>query len=237
MSGWILPIPPGYQASLGGTALTGNGALSINGRTSWGPAATSFTPEDLGNVSIADGTRLIGYTGQHPTVGHYNSPPGDLYNGAVKYGGAAFPEGYRTVLFFGRTPTDPSNYCYGEVTHDPALERQPVPGTNGTVIYCYDPAASVGDKGTTGYPYTSRVVAYDVNDLIAVKQGLKQWWEPVPYASWTLSLPYGDDPIWNRSLNKYITGVGYDPASNDIFLLASYQDDARPIVHVFHVTP
>lgn len=237
VSAWMLPIPSAYQSALGGPAFTGACCLSINARTSWGPTLTVFDPDDVGVTTPVPGTRVLGYDGSHHTVGDYDSPPGYIYNGAVTYGGAAFPTGTRTILFFGRVPTDPSNYCYGEATLNPALHRQPVPGEPG-VIYCYDPTAGpTGGKGNSGYPYTSIAVAYDVNDLIAVKQGTHQWWEPVPYASWTVSLPYDFDATYFRAEARNITGVAYDPGTQRIFLLASFQDANAPIVHVFHVTP
>jgi hypothetical protein len=231
VSGYMTTVPAAWQAALGGSALTGNCCLSIISRTSLGPSVSVFNPADVGGATPVPATRLLGYPLAHPTIGAYD-PPGELFNGAVTMGGVAFPAGTRSVLFFGRKPTSKANYCYGEGTPNPALDRQPVPGTNGQVIYCYDPVSSA--KGTHGYPYTFFVWAYDANDLVAVKQGKKQTWEPVPYATWGFDLPFQTSTGYGAG--RQIKGVAYDPATQRIYLTAEGQDGCcTPLVHVFTI--
>ena len=116
------------------------------------------------------------------------------------------PSGTRSILFFGRHGTGP--LCYG------------------TQQECNDPV--VPDKGYHAYPYVSRVWAYDLNSLLAVKNGQSQEYQPLPYAMWTLTPRFGSD--WAT-----IRGAAYDPATKRIFL-AAYSDDegfARPVIHVY----
>jgi hypothetical protein len=111
------------------------------------------------------------------------------------------------VLFFGKHGT--GNYCYG---------------TGGTSGDCYDPDDN--SKGIHSYPYRSQVWAYDANDLIAVKNGLKQSYEVMPYAVWQLDASVVD-----------IQGVAYDPATQRLYVSQVYAENTRPLIRVYQVTP
>ncbi|KKP98057.1 MAG: hypothetical protein US25_C0012G0003 [Candidatus Moranbacteria bacterium GW2011_GWE1_36_7] len=116
--GWI---PTEWQSSFGKTALTGNAAMAIITRTSYGPSAFAFNPSDLGNgtlgsfdnpVSISP---LVYYPGSHQTLGVYGAPgTNPAYNMSTEIKGIVFPQGSRGVLFFGRTGLGES--CYGSGT-------------------------------------------------------------------------------------------------------------------------
>ena len=67
------------------------------------------------------------------------------FNMSSGVSGVVFPEGSSSVLFFGTQGTGVP--CYGEGTPDRSRDRQPVAGTGGAVVYCYDPAS--GGKGST----------------------------------------------------------------------------------------
>ena len=97
-----------------------------------------------------------------------------------------FPEGTRSVLFFGRHGL--GKFCYGPGTTDQQLVGRPTDG--GVDTWCHDPTSA--NKGTHAYPYHYYVWAYDANDLAAVKAGQKQPWEVKPYAVWPFSLPFGE---------------------------------------------
>jgi hypothetical protein len=84
-------------------------------------------------------------------------------------------------------------------------------------------------KGAHAYPYTYFIWAYDANDLAAVKRGEKQPWDVVPYAGWSLTLPFTGDFM------QRIEGATYDPTTNRIFLTQAHGDGDLPIVHVFDV--
>lgn len=235
VSGWMTPIPAAWQSALGGPALTGNCCLSVIQRSSYGPSVTVFDPADVGVTDPVPGTRVLGYIAGHTTIGNY--PNGALYNGVVWVGGMAFPSGSSSLIFFGRNSQDiTGTYCYGESTQNPALHGTSIPGYPGEV-YCYDPTIAAGDKGPHAWPYTFLAWAYDVNDLAAVKAGSKSYWEPVPYATWTFTLPF------NYTDTKKIQGVAYDPATQRIFMTAEGQDSStpgsgccRPLVHVFSLS-
>jgi hypothetical protein len=200
-SGYMGTIPPEWQSALGGPALTGNCCLSIISRTSYGPAVSSFNPDAMGNA-----TALIGYPHDHTTLGDYGvSGSHPVFNGTTRIGGVVFPEGTRSVLFFGVTGT--GNWCYGESSA------------------CGDPQSDF--KGDHAYPYRGYVWAYDANDLAAVKAGSKKMWDVVPYATW--ELPLGNVTTWG------IAGAAYDKATKRIYLVEKRGEGSLPVIQVFSV--
>jgi hypothetical protein len=226
-AGWVdgamAAIPAAYQAALGGPYLSSQWALSILGRTSAGPTASVFDPASLG-VIPTPATKVVGYPVIHPTLGGIVNGQCDtssgphLYDCSSKAGGLVFPTVGRSVLFFGHLGT-PSNYCYGIGTSDPNL-----PHTDPT--YCYDPLLAA--KGQHAYPYTYTVWAYDVNDLIAAKNGSKNYWDVLPYTTWSLTFPINSGG-WK------IVGSAYDAVNQRIFLAQQYGDGDGPLIHVLKI--
>lgn len=220
---WMADIPAAHQAALGGTHLLGNCCIPVIGRTSWGPAAFSVTLANLGTTIPLPSTPLLYYDGAHPTIGICESV-GTIYDCTMGIKAAVFPNGTNTLLFFARKGT--TDFCYGGGTTDPKLHRQPDPTEPG-VILCYDPTDA--SKGGHGYPYIYKVLAYNVADLIAAKNGQRNPWDTTPYAVWDLSLPYSAPSGW-------LGGAAYDPATQRIFLmLRQIEQDVYPLVAVFQV--
>ena len=223
VSSYMTPIPAEWQSALGGPALTGGCCHSIISLQSLGPAASVFNPSDVGVKNPA--TPVVGYPIDHPTLGTWggNGTANPIYNMSTGINGIVFPEGTRTLLFFSKTGL--GKPCYGAGTSDSSLDGQPVPGESG-VIYCYDP--NDGSKGCHAYPYSAYVWAYDVDDLIAVKNGQKNQWEIRPYTTWTMTFPVGG--------GYSISGAAYDPVTHRIYL-AQYCSDGNcyPLIHVFSI--
>ena len=222
VAGYMTQIPQEWQSELGGQAITGKCCLAIISRTSLGPAAFSFNPQDVNNQNPVSATPLLYYPINYPTIGKWGEE-GNLYNGTMQIGGIVFPVGSRSVLFFGSSA---DTFCYGYGTTDPNLVG--TKDQNG-VKYCYDPTSS--SKGTHGYPYRYKVYAYDINDMIAVRNGQKQPWEITPYANWEIVLPFRNE---NRVIR--IGGVAYDPQAQRIFVSQEYGDGSLPVIQVFKVS-
>jgi len=203
VDGYMTPVPPEWQASFDGPALTGMCCLSIANVQSCGPSISVFDP----SLTSRSATRLLGYPLSNPLrpVSSTNA----VYNLSSSISGVVFPNGTRSVLFFGRHGVGP--YCYGE-------------GAD-----CRDPAD--GYKGVHGYPYVYQVWAYDANDLLAVKSGTKREYQPQPYAIWTFKLPFES----SRSTH-FLGGAAYDPRTQRIYLSQRGGDAAGPVIHVFEVT-
>lgn len=212
VGGHMQRVPAEHQAKLGAAYLTGQGSISILARTSYGFSLFGFNPAALasGNTPASP---LLYYNEVHP-LGPYDGQS-SAWNSTCKFAGFAVVRGYRTVLFFGRLGTGPTFYGVPQST-DPTAPN-------------YDPA--VAGNGFHAYPYRYQVWAYDLNDLEAVRLGIKQPWEPMPYATWELTIP----TPWPA---RWIGGVGYDEATNRITVCQ--QDDGGdnggwPIFHVFQV--
>jgi len=207
-SGYMAPIPPEWQAPLGGPALTGNCCRSIISKHSWGPAVSVFDPDDIsqGEGSV-EATDLLLYTSENP-LGPGETTQNPYFNRTTRVEGVVFPNGTRSVLFFGQHGIGP--FCYGDG------------------IECNDPVDD--SKGNHAYPYVYQVWAYDANELVQVKNGLKQPHELVPYEVWNFNIPFERD-------NQHDTaGAAYDPATDRIFFSQPKVDDSRlPLIHVFRV--
>jgi hypothetical protein len=208
VSGYMTAIPAEWQASLGGPALTGQCCLSIISRTSSGPGVFAFNPSDLGVKNPVPATPLVYYPLNHPLAAGDTQNP--YFNLSTEVTGVVFPAGARSVLFIGRHGTGP--YCYG------------TGGSSGGD--CYDPSDS--SKGTHAYPYVHQIWAYDVQDLVAVKNGQKQGWDVRPYGVWTLNLPFATS-------SKRLKGATYDPQTRRLFISQYNADGDKPVIHVFTI--
>ena len=230
VDGYMTRIPADWQSQFGGPALTGNCCLSIISRTSLGPAASVFDPGRLGIDNPVAATPVLGYPIDHPTLGTYGDQRTDvLFNGSMSISGIVFPEGSRSVLFFGRRGV--GDFCYGEGVSDPALHKTYCDPDYPDVYCCYDPVN--GSKGGHSYPYVYLVLAYDALDLLSVKNGQKQMWEIVPYGAWQLDFPFAND-------NANIIGAAYDPSTQRLYLSEDGGDTPGccghlPIIHVYHL--
>lgn len=242
LPGYLGLIPAEYQDELGGTAITGMGFGSIATATSYGPSATVFNPADLGVVNPAPATPLLYYTSDHPMAGNRayfydNDQPANPYTStADSVSGVVFPSGTRTVMFFGSHGLTTDGYCcYGAgvstleqayTSGPPYLKenRRRTCGEGRNEYCCYDPDSS--GKGVHSYPYVNQIWAYDVNDLIAVKNGSKKPWEPIPYAVWNPVLP---------TKGRQFASAAYDPATRRIFVAQAFADGTSPVFHVFRV--
>ena len=212
VGGYMGTIPPEWQSALGGPALTGIAGIPIASAGSVGPAASVFDPAKLGAVNPAPATLLLGYALDQslPSRMGYSMEGGTnpVWNLTSEVRGVVFPEGTRSVLFFGRHGI--GTYCYGEGAQ------------------CNDPADA--DKGTHAYPYVYQVWAYDANELLAVKEGRKQAHELLPYAIWTFNLPFENNG------KHLIGGAAWDPATRRIYIAQRDADGPAPVIHAFRVS-
>lgn len=202
VSGYMTLVPNEWQPLVGGPALTGNCCLSIISRTSSGPALSVFNPDDVGRVNPVPATELVGYPlDQELAPGHARNL---LFNLTTVIKGVAFPSGTRSVLFLGRIGE--GSYCYGEVS------------------VCPDPANPY--KADHMYPYLHQVWAYDILDLIEVKNGNKRPWEVKPYATWRL-------PEMNDTGSATIAGAAYDQTTRRLYITEDFGE--QPRVHVYEI--
>ena len=222
LSGYMCEIPREYQSVLGGTHLTGNGALSIISRTSYGPAAFSFNANNLGITVPLPVTPLMYYNTAYPSVGRWDplgtsgrTPLAVSWNGTGMIRGIAFPDGTKSVLFIGLNGD--GTFCYG------------TGGTSGG--QCYDPLSV--DKGQHAYPYHYKIWAYNVDDFISAKNGTKNPYDVIPYTTWELVSPYGVTGLEPG-------GAAYDKTNQRLYVAQLRTDSAfgytsGPIINVYLV--
>jgi hypothetical protein len=162
VAGYMTTIPDEWRSAFGGPALTGQCCINIISRSSAGPAASVFNPDNVGGMNPVPAVTALAYPLDHPLapVDEQN----DSFNLTTQITGIAFPPGTRSVLFFGRHGAGPFCYDTAEVCGDPV-----------------DPY-----KGPHAYPYFHQVWAYDALDLLAVIDGVRQSWGIQPYAIWWL---------------------------------------------------
>ncbi len=207
VGGPMAPIPAEWQSLFGGPALTSLFGVSVVSSTSAGPTATVFNPNSVGSSNPIPGTTVLYYPISNPACGslHCEATQNVIFNLTAGYGGLAFIPGTRTVLFV---------------------------GTIGTGPYCYDTAAACNDpympdvKGPHAAPYRYQVWAYDANDLVAVKNGTKQTYQPQPYGIWVLNgMP--------NSSTAFIKGAAFDPVTGNLYITQDYGPSPR--VEVYHI--
>ncbi|QDU10893.1 Ig-like domain-containing protein [Gimesia aquarii] len=208
-AGYMTPVPAYWQSDFGVPVLTGQSNLNIITRTSAGPAAFGFDPDDLGVLEPVPDTSFLYYTSQNPLRGMQTK--NDLFNYNSSVGGLVFSPQSRSVLFFGGHAT--GEWCYG----DPE-------DCNDTVR---------GGKGNhdVGSNYVLQVWAYDAVDLLAVKNGELNPWDLEPYAVWRPEVPISVS-------NPVLGGVAYDPETERIFVAQMGADTAtesRPLIHVYQI--
>jgi hypothetical protein len=230
VSGPMALIPPEWQTLLGGPAVTSQCCIPIPSRSSFGPDFFVWDPNSL-STSGTPSTALLYYNDQQHWLSAFDRQS-SWYNGSSHMHGVVFPSGTRSVLYFGRQGLGP--YCYGPGTSDLALAGTLAPSQYGGELWCYDPTDP--NKGNHAYPYISQVWAYDANDLLAVKQGLKQPWDPRPYATWSLASMA--QPFFNPVGD--LNGAAYDPATGRIFVMQPNADGTLndlPVIYVFALGP
>jgi len=206
-AGYMAWIPFQWRSLMGGSALTGISNISIVTRTSLGPSAWVFDPNQIGVTNPVPATQVVGYPDGHWTLGDY-SQANSYMGGSDTVAGVVWPTGSRTVLFFGRHG---DTYCYG------------------TGAECNDPADD--SKGGHGYPYHARIWAYDANDLFAVKSGTKNPWDIVPY--WVYNFEESLNGLIDAT--SFLLGASYDESSKRIYISADHGDGVMPLIHAFQV--
>ncbi len=212
--------------------------------------------------TFAPAFTLIAYPSTHQTLGGYadggtgsfplTGPRGtDNFDIIYAAAGAVWIDGTDTIIFAARKGTT-GNSCYGPGTSSasnswPSESCQVwtvagvptmgadcnVPPASGVATpheWCYDPTSSA--EGTHAYPNHIIFQAYDVQDLIAVKNGTFDPWEIEPYATWEADINYTDE---------YVRGMTYDNVNRLLYisvLQSVYPGTCCynvPVIHGFNV--
>jgi hypothetical protein len=220
-AGWISEIPTVWQNLLGGTHLTGmSSGIPIISRCSVGPSAFAFSPGQLA-LDCADPqiptTQLLDFSLTNPLNDDLDNSSGnnDIWTHLSRATYGMVVPGTRTYLTLGYSGGHHSGVCY-KCTQ-----------SNGNLCggYC---APQADD-------YAQYYWLWDLNDLVAVKNGQKQAYEVMPYSYGELSTPI-------QSPERQIGGGAFDPANGMLYLTLQKADTAQgtyanpPVVVVYQIS-
>lgn len=115
----------------------------------------------------------------------------------------------------------PNGYSCGEST----MSKGSIAG-GGTC--CFVGTGSTA-KGGASFPSVHQVWQYEVEDLILVKNGVKQPWDILPKV-WNIDLPFD-----NPNKIKQIFGTAYDAINNRVYVGQAFGEGNYPVIHVFEI--
>jgi hypothetical protein len=168
-----------------------------------------------------EGTMLLGY---YPgdLAAEKAGEVGNAFTWTDGVRGVFFPSGAKSIIFLGSGGA--GTWVYngnGEITGPD--------GYNGDYMFdgpkIYDPQSYA--RGPHAFPYYGKVWAYNVDDLVKVKNGQLTFNKVAPYGMWTMPFPY----------SSLLTGVGYDDETKRIYITQSNELVGYPkgVVHVYQV--
>lgn len=204
-SGWLSPVPQPWRDILGGDYLTGNSSgIPIISRTSVGPSAFAFTGSSLaGSDPVPDPiptNTLLDFSLENPLHEDLSNDSGanTLWTHLSRAVYGVIIPGTRTYLTIGHSGGHESGVCY-KCTQ-----------TNGNTCggYC---ARDAGD-------YYHYYWLWDVNDLVAVRNGTMMPHAVRPYVYGVFPTPFG---------SKEIGGGSFDPGSGLLYLTLQRADSLQ----------
>lgn len=221
VKGQMGTIPVEWRSLLGGPAFSIASYTSIISRQSGGPTFSVFDPATVTGNGFAM-KMLLGcpYTIAKCQTWTAWGPSSNGFEGTELAGGTFIVPGTRSLIVVEREGT--GGECYGYTTNDKSLHGQPYPSPEG-VRYCYSLSDPWNQKGNKAYPYKLVAKLFDLNDLVAVKDGQKRPEDVTPYA--VVDLP-GSAP------GEMVTSGAYDPATDRLHLLR-YIGGGINAVHVY----
>ena len=215
-AGWMSPIPDEWQEALGGTWLTGNSSGEpIIGRHSVGPSAFAFDPEGMSNTyTVATKTLLDFDLANRLHDDLFNeSGKNDIWTHLSRAVHGFIPSGTRSYITIGQSGGHNSSVCYKCI---------PEGHTASCGGYC---AADPSD-------YFLMYWLWDVQDLIDVRNGVKEPYSLQPYDYGVFEVPFA---------GRRFGGGSYDPVSNRLYLTLQRADHDQgtysnpPIILVYSV--
>ncbi len=230
-SGWLSPIPAEWQTLLGGDYIAGNSSkYSINSRLAIGISAFAFNASDMTNAApgTVATTTLLDFDLSNPLYADYANYENSNYNlveinGDNSFTGHTFADANATV---GTNDlwTEISQASYGFII--PGTSTYMAIGASGGhgMGIGYKPTQSDGNVcgGPCPYDADDRYNYYwlwDVNDLLAVKNGTLNPHDVRPYDYGVFDVPFQTDIYTQTPEFHEILGGTYD-ADNEILYLA-----------------
>jgi hypothetical protein len=139
--------------------------------------------------------------------------------------GIIWPKGSKTVLAFGTGNAGMFTYNgNGELCGPVGFQGDGV--YNGPKIY--DPTMG-GVRGPHIFPSTGKIWAFNADELVKVKNGVKRFNEVGPYSAWSITYPYNSNNI---------SSITYDDVNNRLYIAQSneYGGGNVGVIHVYQIT-
>jgi hypothetical protein len=230
LSGKMCWIPPSWQTSLGGKALTGWAGISVNANSNKGPPAYAFDPADIGSATVTAQT-LLYYSNAQPLDAESQVVEIDAKGSqapiwgptSFSYGrfGMVIPSGTDSLLYFGPHAVGIQGYS----------------GTTGYEIDQVDANYGGGTRNsfdsnqTSRGPYSCTYVmqcwAYNLQTLADVKSGTLLPYDAKPYAVWSITVPISTVSASDSNLAE----------PRDFAIIGSAWDSVRKKLYIAHNTP
>ncbi|MGC1516226.1 MAG: T9SS type A sorting domain-containing protein [Maribacter sp.] len=218
-SGWISPIPEAWKSILEGSHITGQSSgIPIISRLSVGPSAFAFEMSDAltATTSIATKT-LLDFNLAEPLQSDLSndSKTNEVWTHLSRATYGFVVPGTRTYLTIGNSGGHESGVCY-KCTQD-----------NGNLCGGYCPP-----QAQDAYQY---YWLWDMNDLVAVKEGRLLAHEVTPYDYGKFNSPF------QAGGSKDIGGGSFDPSTGNLYLSIQSGDTEQgtyarpPVITVYNV--
>jgi hypothetical protein len=197
-SGWISPIPVPWQDYLGGTHIAGmSSGYPIIGRLSVGPTAFSFSEDDINTTGLnISSIKLLDFSLNEKERLHIDISNESLGNDIWTHlsravYGLVIP-GTCSYLTIGNSGGHTNTVCYKCTQNDGNL-------CGG---YCSPDTSD----------YYNYFWLWNIHDLLQVKNGELNAYDPRPYAYGNLDIPFHSNEHFDFG------GASYDPLSNRLFV-------------------
>ncbi len=231
VAGWMSDIPTQWQNLLGGEFLAGNSSkYAINGRLPIGISAFVFNPALLSGTpsTTISTTTLLDYNLVNPMYADYSSYQSPAYNLIEVNGDTSFGhtfEDAQATVGSNSIWTEVSQVSFGFIVPGTAtyLTLGSSGGHNSGIGY--KPTQNNGNicGGPCAYDasdYYNYYWLWNVNDLVAVKNGSMQAYDVRPYAYGIFNAPFQTD-IYQGGIAEHhaVIGGAYDSDAGLLYLL------------------
>ena len=206
--GYMAEVPERWRTWIGADYVTGAAGQNRIQFSSSGPALFGF---DAVTPATSSGKPLVYYPFGHALQWADDDvhTPQLLFNGTTKIDGVAFVPGTRSVVFFGSNGLSAIGYGVGARFNDHTRPYQGFHSQNGNYKY--------------------QIWAYDIDDLMAVRNGTRASWGIRPTSVLNFNLPTPES-------SKYLGGTAFDASTGRLYISQKFAGtNATPVIHVYQL--
>jgi len=254
IAGWMSAVPSQWQSLLGGAYLAGNAPnYSINSRYPQGPTAFIFDPATLTGVpsGVIATTTLMDTSLANPLYADFTDHENAQYNvfstnGTPDFTGHTAAD-LDVVVGSNDLWTEKSQVGYGFIIPDSRTYLTIGKSGGHLSAIGYKARQNGQTKGSCPGPcaydagdYYNYYWLWDVNDLLAVKNGSMQPYDVRPYDYGVFNAPFQENIFAGTQRHNPIIGGAYDSATGLLYLTigggeSTSQFGNKPLVVVYKI--